>query len=100
MEEREEMSWEEDLARVIKILAGTAAVPLKVAAEIAGDAAKTVANYAPQPSAFASTLIELRIRALRTITEVMKEEISRLESYKEGLGGAEEAKKKEKVTVE
>ncbi|HUV02120.1 MAG TPA: hypothetical protein VMW67_01510 [Desulfobacteria bacterium] len=90
---------EEDLVKAIKVLAGTAAVPLKVAADITGDIAKSLENYIPKPSEFASRLIDLRISALQTITNVIEKEISLLETYKKDLETGEE-EKKEKVKVE
>jgi hypothetical protein len=100
MEEGKKMSREEeDLIKVVKVLAGTAAVPLKVAADITGDIAKSLENYVPKPSEFASHLIDLRISALQTITNVIEKEISLLETYKKDLETGEE-EKKEKVKVE
>lgn len=89
---------EEDLVKAIKVLAGTAAVPLKVAADITSDIAKSLEDYVPKPSEFASRLIDLRISALQTITNVIEKEISLLETYKKDLEAEEE--KKEKVKVE
>jgi hypothetical protein len=99
MEEGKKMSKEEeDIVKVVKVLAGTAVVPLKVAADITGDIAKSLENYVPKPSEFASHLIDLRISALQTMTNVIEKEISLLETYKKDLGAEEE--KKEKVKVE
>ena len=99
MEGEKKISWEEeDLAKAVKILAGTTAIPLKVAAEIAGGIAETLEDYVPKPSELASSLIDMRISALKTITRVIEKEITLLEDYKDELGV--KAEKKEKVKVE
>ncbi|MDI6885115.1 MAG: hypothetical protein QMD22_01965 [archaeon] len=93
------MSWEEeDLAKAVKILAGTAAIPLKVAADIAGDVVESLKDYVPKPSKLASNLIDMRIGTLKTITKVIEKEIALLEEYKSELEAKEE--KKEKIKVE
>jgi hypothetical protein len=93
------MSWEEeDLAKAVKILAGTAAIPLKVAADVAGDIVKSLEDYLPNPSELASNLIGMRISTLKTITKVIEKEIGLLEEYKSELEAKEE--KKEKIKVE
>ncbi|RZN39241.1 MAG: hypothetical protein EFT35_03930 [Methanophagales archaeon ANME-1-THS] len=99
MEERKKMKWEEeDLAKAVKILAGTAAIPLKVAADIAGDVVGSLEDYIPKPSKLASNLIEMRIGTLKTITKVIEKEIALLEDFKREVEAKEE--KKEKVKVE
>lgn len=95
------MSWEEeDLAKAVKILAGTAAIPLKVAADIAGDVVKSLEDYVPKPSKLASNLIDMRISTLKTITKVIEKEIALLEDYKSELEAKEKGEKKEKIKVE
>ncbi|MDI6810600.1 MAG: DUF2769 domain-containing protein [archaeon] len=91
--------WDEDFGKAIKALIGTTFVPLKVAADIAGDIAENLGAYIPKPSKLASTIINTRISALKTITKAIEKEITLLEEYKKKLE-AEEAKKKEKVKVE
>ncbi|MDI6811121.1 MAG: hypothetical protein QMD80_05535 [archaeon] len=99
MEGGKKMSWEEeDLAKAVKILAGTAAIPLKVAADIAGDVVESLKDYVPKPSKLASNLIDMRISTLKTITKVIEKEIALLEEYKSELEAKEE--KKEKIKVE
>ena len=100
MEGGERINWEDeaDLAKLVKILAGTTAVPLKVAADIAGDVVESLEKSVPKPSRLVSHLIDMRISALQTVTKVIEKEISLLETYKKDFE-AEEAKK-EKVTVE
>ena len=90
--------WEEELGKTVKTLAGVTLVPLKVAAEIAGDFVDSLPDYIPKPSDLASHVIDMRINTLKTITKVFDKEISLLEKYKEELGAKEE--KKEKVKVE
>ncbi|MBE0516242.1 MAG: hypothetical protein IBX41_02460 [Methanophagales archaeon] len=93
------MSWEEeDLAKAVKILAGTAAIPLKIAADVAGDIVESLKDYVPKPSELASNLIDMRISTLKTITKVIEKEIALLEEYKSELEAKEE--KKEKIKVE
>ncbi|MEA2075803.1 MAG: hypothetical protein U9O85_08785 [Euryarchaeota archaeon] len=100
MEEEKEMNWEEDdLAKALKILAGTTAIPLKVAADIAGDVVGSLGGYIPKPSKLASSLIDLRIGTLKTITNAIEKEVALLEQYKEDLETKEE-EKKEKVKAE
>lgn len=95
------MNWEEDdLVKALKILAGTTAIPLKVAADIAGDVVSSLGNYVPKPSKLASSLIDLRIGTLKTITNAIEKEVALLEQYKEDLEVEEEEEKKEKVKVE
>lgn len=89
---------EEELVKAIKVLAGTAAIPLKVAADIAGEITESFKSYIPRPSKLASNLIDMRISTLKTITKVIEREIDLLEEYKGELEGKEE--KKEKVKVE
>ena len=94
------MSWEEDdLARLVKVLAGTTAIPFKVAAGIASDVAESLESYVPKPSKFASTLIDMRINTLKTITNVIEKEITLLERYKKDLEAKEE-ETKEKTRVQ
>lgn len=100
MEEEKEMNWEEDdLAKALKILAGTTAIPLKVAADIAGGVVGSLGDYVPKPSKLASSLIDLRIGTLKTITNAIEKEVALLEQYKEDLETKEE-EKKEKVKAE
>jgi hypothetical protein len=100
MEEEKKMNWEEDdLAKALKILAGTTAIPLKVAADIAGGVVSSLGDYVPKPSKLASSLIDLRIGTLKTITKAVEKEVALLEQYKEDLEAGEE-EKKEKVKVE
>jgi len=89
---------EEDLVKAIKVLAGTTTIPLKVAAEIAGEIAESLETYIPQPSKLVSTLIDMRISTLKTINKVVEKEIDMLEKYKGELEG--EGERKEKVKVE
>lgn len=89
---------EEDLVRAIKVLAGTTIIPLKVAAEIAGEIAESLETYIPQPSKLASTLIDMRISTLKTINKVVEKEIDMLEKYKGELEG--EGEREEKVKVD
>lgn len=91
---------EEELVRVVKVLAGTALIPLKVAVDVAGGLAESLGDYVPGPSKLASDLIEVRISALKAINKVVEREIRLLETYKEELEGKEERGKKEKVKVE
>jgi hypothetical protein len=98
MEEGKKMSWEdEELAKAVKILAGTTAIPLKVAADIAGDLVTSLESYVPKPSKFASQLIEMRINTLKTITKVIEKEITLLEQYRESIEAKEEKREKVKV---
>ncbi len=100
MEEEKKMNWEEDdLVKALKILAGTTAIPLKVAADIAGGVVGSIGDYAPKPSKLASSLIDLRIGTLKTITNAIEKEVALLEQYKEDLETKEE-EKKEKVKAE
>lgn len=93
------MTWEEeDFVKAVKILAGTTAIPLKVAADIAGEIVGSLESYVPKPSKLASNLIDMRINTLKTITKVIEKEIALLDKYKEELEAQEE--KKEKVKVE
>ena len=95
------MSWdEEDLVKAVKILAGTAAIPLKVAADVAGEIVKSIEDYVPKPSKLVSNLIDMRISTLKTITRVIEKEIALLEGYKSELEAKEKEEKKEKVKVE
>jgi hypothetical protein len=101
MEAGKKMSWDDDeaeLARAVKLLAGTTAIPFKVAADIAGDLIGSLEQYVPKPTGFASQLIEMRITTLKTITTVIEKEISLLEQYKASM--AAKAEKREKVKVE
>jgi hypothetical protein len=101
MEGGKKMSWEEeDLAKAVKILAGTAAIPLKVAADVAGDVVESLKGYVPKPSKLASNLIDMRISTLKTITKVIEKEIALLEEYKSELEAKEKEEKKEKIRVE
>ncbi len=93
------MTWEEeDFVKAVKILAGTTAIPLKVAADIAGDVVASLESYVPKPSKLASHLIDMRINTLKTITKVIEKEIALLDKYKEELEAQEE--KKDTVKVE
>ncbi len=92
---------EEELVRAVKVLAGTALIPLRVAVDVVGGLAESLEGYLPGPSKLASDLIEVRINALKAINKVVEKEIELLEKYKGELEGAEEEKgKKEKVKVE
>lgn len=95
-----EKGREEELVKAVKVLAGTAFVPLKVAVDLVGGLAGSLEEYLPKPSPsrLASDLIGVRITAL-------KKEVELLERYKEELKakGEEEGAgkgKKEKVKVE
>ncbi len=100
MEEEKKMNWEEDdLAKALKVLAGTTAIPFKVAADIAGDVVGSLGDYVPKPSKLASSLIDIRISTLKTITKAVEKEVELLEQYKEDLETKEE-EKKEKVKAE
>jgi hypothetical protein len=101
MEAGKKMSWDDDeaeLARAVKLLVGTTAIPFKVASDIAGDLVGSLEHYVPKPSEFASQLIEVRITTLKTITTVLEKEISLLEQYKASM--AAKTEKREKVKVE
>jgi hypothetical protein len=91
--------WEEDLGRAVKTLAGVSVIPLKIAAEIAGDFVESIPSYIPKPSELTSTLIDMRINTLKSVTKVVEKEITLLEKYKEELE-AKEKEKKERVSVE
>ena len=91
---------DDELARAVKILAGTALIPLKMAVDVAGGLAESLEEYVPGPSKLASDLIALRISALKAINKVIEKEIELLEGYKEELEVKEEKGKKEKVKVE
>ncbi|MHC1610053.1 MAG: hypothetical protein ACXQTW_00345 [Candidatus Methanospirareceae archaeon] len=96
----EEKNWgEDDLVKALKVLAGTAAIPLKVAADITGGVVSSLGDYAPKPSKLASSLIDIRISMLKTITNAIEKEVELLEQYKEDLEAKEE-EKKEKVKPE
>ena len=98
MEEGKKMSWEEeDFAKAVKILAGTAAIPLKVAADIAAEMSGSLQTYIPKPTKLASSLIDMRINTLRAITKVIEKEIDLLEKYKGDLETKEETKETVKV---
>lgn len=100
MEEEKKMNWEEDdLAKALKVLAGTTAIPFKVAADIAGDVVGSLGDYVPKPLKLASSLIDIRISTLKTITKAVEKEVELLEQYKEDLETKEE-EKKEKVKAE
>ena len=93
------MDWgEEDLGKVLKILAGTTTIPFKVTADIASELKESVGAYVPTPSKIASSSIDTRINTLKTITRVIEKELDLLGKYKEELETKEE--KKEKVKVE
>ena len=100
MEGGEKINWAEeaDLAKVVKILAGTTVVPLQVAADIAGDVVESLGSSVPKPSTLVSHLIDMRISALQTVTKLIEKELSLLETYKKDLETKEA--QKEKVTVE
>lgn len=91
--------WDEDFGKAVRTLIGAAFVPLKVAAEIASDYTKTLEAAIPQPTKIASTIIDMRISTLKTITKAIEKETALLEQYKKKLE-AEEEKKREKVKVE
>ena len=91
---------EEELIKAVKILAGTALIPLRVAVDVAGGLAESLEESLPEPSKLASNLIEVRISALKAINKVVEKEIGLLEKYKGELEGKEEKGKKEKVKVE
>ena len=90
---------EEELVKAVKVLAGTALIPLRVAADVVGGLAESLEDYLPGPSKLASDLIDVRISALKAINKVVEKEIELLEKYKGELEVAEE-EKKEKVKVE
>jgi len=89
---------EEELVKAVKVLAGAALTPLRVAVDVVGSLAESLEDYLPGPSKLASNLIEVRISALKAINKVVEKEIELLETYKGELEGKEE--KKEKVKVE
>jgi hypothetical protein len=98
MEGKKKLGWdEEDLVKAVKILAGTATVPLKVAADIASDITGSLESYVPKPTELVSTVIDMRIKTLKTFISVIEKEIGLLEKYKEDLGAKEETKEKVKV---
>ncbi len=98
MEGKKKLGWEaEDLAKAVKILAGTATVPLKVAADIASDITGSLESYVPKPTQLASTIIDMRINTLKTVISVIEKEISLLEQYKGEFEAKEEAKETVKV---
>jgi outer membrane translocation and assembly module TamA len=98
MEGRKKLSWEEeDLAKAVKILAGTATVPLKVAADIASDITGSLESYVPKPTQLASTVIDVRINTLKTVIKVIEKEISLLEKYRKEFEAKEETKETVKV---
>jgi len=90
---------EEELVKAVKVLAGTALIPLRVAVDVVGGLAESLEDCLPGPSKLASDLIEMRISALKAINKVVEKEIELLEKYKGELEVAEE-EKKEKVKVE
>jgi len=90
---------EEELVKAVKVLAGTALIPLRVAVDVVGGLAESLEDYRPGPSKLASDLIDVRISALKAINKVVEKEIELLEKYKGELEVAEE-EKKEKVKVE
>jgi len=90
---------EEELVKAVKVLAGTALIPLRVAADVVGGLAESLEDYLPGPSKLASDLIDVRISALKAINKVVEKEIELLEKYKGELEVAKE-EKKEKVKVE
>jgi hypothetical protein len=90
---------EEELVKAVKVLAGTALIPLRVAADVVGGLAESLEDYLPRPSKLASDLIDVRISALKAINKVVEKEIELLEKYKGELEVAKE-EKKEKVKVE
>ncbi len=99
MEKREKVRWEdEDLTKAVRILAGTATVPLKVASDLAGNVVGSLEDYVSKPTKLASNLIDWRISTLQSITKVIEKEIALLEQYKSEL--EPEPEKKEKVSVE
>lgn len=67
------MSWaEEELAKAVKVLAGTAAIPLRVAADItadiAGEIVESLQSYVPKPSRLRNIMAKTNLqRYLRTI---------------------------------
>ncbi len=91
--------WDEDFWKSIRTLVETAFVPLKVAAEIASDHTKTLEDVIPQPTKIASTIIDMRIGTLKTITKAIEKETALLEQYKKKLEAGEE-KKREKAKTE
>ncbi len=99
MEKREKVRWEdEDLVKAVRILAGTATVPLKVASDLAGNVVGSLEDYVSKPTKLASNLIDWRISTLQSITKVIEKEIALLEQYKSEL--EPEPEKKETVSVE
>ena len=98
MEGRKKLGGEEEeLEKAIKILAGTAAAPLKVAADIASDLTGSMESYVPKPTQLASNIIDMRIKTLKTVINVIEREISILEKYKGEFEGEEATKEKVKV---
>jgi outer membrane translocation and assembly module TamA len=98
MERRKKLGLEEeDLAKAVKILAGTATVPLKVAADIASDITASLESYVPKPTQLASTVIDMRINTLKTVIKVIEKEISLLEQYRREFEAKEETKETVKV---
>ena len=74
-------------------------IPLKVAADVAGDIGKSLETAIPQPSELVSAIIALRISTLKTVTNAIAKEITLLEQYKVELE-AKEGEQKETVKVE
>ncbi|HDS46045.1 MAG TPA: hypothetical protein ENN68_08180 [Methanomicrobia archaeon] len=92
------MSWEdEDLVKAVRILAGTATVPFKIASDLTGNALGSLEGYVSQPSKLAAKLIEWRISTLQAFTKLIEKEITLLEQYKTEL--EPEPERKETVTV-
>jgi len=91
---------EEELVNAVKVLAGTALIPLRVAVDIVGGLADSLEGTLPGPSKLASDLIGVRISALKAVNKAVEKEIQLLEEYREELEGKEEKGKKETVKVE
>ncbi|MGC9444904.1 MAG: hypothetical protein ACP5E9_08295 [Candidatus Methanospirareceae archaeon] len=93
------MSWDdEDLTKAVRVLAGTATVPFKLASDLTGNVLGSLEGYVSKPTKLAATLIEWRISTLQAITKLIEKEITLLEQYKTNL--EQEPEKKEKVSVE
>ena len=91
---------EEELVNAVKVLAGTALIPLRVAVDVVGSVADSLEGTLPGPSKLASSIIGVRISALKAINKAVEKEIELLVQYKGELEGKEEKGKKETVKVE
>ena len=91
---------EEELVNAVKVLAGTALIPLRVAVDVVGGLADSLEGTLPGPSKLASDLIGVRISALKVMNKAVEKEIELLVQYKGEREGKEERGKKETVKVE